>query len=309
MTKESKLAGRPKSRLWRILAVLLIALAACFLYLPQFYSVHNTPQPVLTIQSTSDRQSPYTDASRASLVGAARQRDAVGRVAELEKQVASLQLELEGAKQDQTAAATSARRPVPRSREDLDSVHADGFFNSHPLRYRSPSDAEASSYHSTSHCIGENFLPETSWTEKSCQFRNLCFDVRKHEFVLFASPEQVKLERVLENQKLTSFTSSTSMVNNVSIGGLNAKWTKADQEELRWFPKVLKWKEAIASGFYELPDDSVMVPFHSMAGQNPGHLVWDDWLPIYSLLTTFEMLHKRQVFMRFELPGRGLWAS
>ena len=72
---------------------------------------------------------------------------------------------------------------------------------------------------------------------------------------------------------------------------------------------MLKWKEAIASGFYELPEDSVIVPFHSMAGQNPGHLVWDDWLPIYSLLATFEMLHKRQVFMRFEVPGRGLWAS
>ena len=253
MTKESILAGvRPKSRLWRILAVLLIALAACFFCLPQFYAVHNAPQRVPTIQSTSERRPPV---GRASLVGAAGQHDALGRVAELEKQVASLQAELEGAKQGQAAAATSVRRTVPRSSEELDSVHADGFFNSHPLRYRSPSEAEGSSYHSTSHCIGENLLAETSWTEKSCQYRNLCFDMQKHEFVLFASPEQVELERVLENQNLTSFASSTSMVNNVSIGGLNAQWIKAGKEQLRWFPKVLKWKEAIASGFYELPGE------------------------------------------------------
>ena len=69
------------------------------------------------------------------------QHDAVGRVAQLEKQVTSLHLELEGAKQAQTAGATCAHRLVPRSREALNSVHADGVFNSHPLRCRSPSDA------------------------------------------------------------------------------------------------------------------------------------------------------------------------
>lgn len=50
-----------------------------------------------------------------------------------------------------------------------------------------------------------------------------------------------------------------------------------------------------------------------MAGFNPGHLVWDDWLPIYTLLSMFGVLndnHDAQlILMRYVLPGNGMWAT
>jgi hypothetical protein len=55
-----------------------------------------------------------------------------------------------------------------------------------------------------------------------------------------------------------------------------------------------------------------MILFHSMNAANPGHLVWDDWLPIYTLLTMFQVLpgDPQLLWMRYILTGeKGLWAS
>jgi len=191
----------------------------------------------------------------------------------------------------------------------------DGFFNGHPLRYRSPAETASVSYHSTSHCIGDNFSEKYSWQYKSCQFQNFCFDTETHEFVLFASPEQRALDEIIGNKNLTFFSPSTGMRGNgVSIGGINAKLGD-DVPFLRWFPTVIDSEEAKKSGVYELPPDSVLAPFHSLGGFNPGHLVWDDWLPLYTILSNFGLLEggRRHVYMRYimklESGQRGLWAS
>jgi hypothetical protein len=61
-----------------------------------------------------------------------------------------------------------------------------------------------------------------------------------------------------------------------------------------------------------------MIPFHSMAAFNPGHLVWDDFLPLYSLLHIFGFDNKVNavdlLLLRYVLPlgGRfksGVWAG
>jgi hypothetical protein len=55
-----------------------------------------------------------------------------------------------------------------------------------------------------------------------------------------------------------------------------------------------------------------MVPFHSMNAANPGHLVWDDFLPIYTLLTMFQLEKGTDLLMmRYILKdgAPGLWAS
>jgi hypothetical protein len=43
---------------------------------------------------------------------------------------------------------------------------------------------------------------------------------------------------------------------------------------------------------------------------NPGHLVWDDFLPIYTLLRIFQLFEDYQpLLMRYVLEGEGMWAS
>jgi len=39
--------------------------------------------------------------------------------------------------------------------------------------------------------------------------------------------------------------------------------------------------------YYELDPNVVMIPFHSFAAANVGHLLWDDFLPLYNLLKIF----------------------
>ena len=75
--------------------------------------------------------------------------------------------------------------------------------------------------------------------------------------------------------------------------------------------------------YYALPDSVVLIPFHSLNGANPGHLVWDDFLPIYTLLHMFGLLpsdlnnnknnnNRQLLLLRHVLNDgqpRGLWAS
>jgi hypothetical protein len=98
---------------------------------------------------------------------------------------------------------------------------------------------------------------------------------------------------------------------------------------VKWFPtrQPLPTKSNNIQ-YYALPDDTVWMPFHSMNGANPGHLVWDDFLPMYTLLDMFQLLPSlrekqralllpmRQVLARTavdengqEQQLRGLWAS
>ena len=76
----------------------------------------------------------------------------------------------------------------------------------------------------------------------------------------------------------------------------------------------------IPSKFYMLPSNVVLIPFHSINGENPGHLVWDDFLPIYNLLHLFELNgnsnnnnnNMEPLMLRYVLDSgkvRGLWAS
>ena len=80
---------------------------------------------------------------------------------------------------------------------------------------------------------------------------------------------------------------------------------------LEWFPEIRMLDEGSTLSFYELPPTVAMVPFHSMNGENPGHLVWDDFLPIFTLLTMFQMEEDSDLLMmRYILKdGRGLCAS
>ena len=179
---------------------------------------------------------------------------------------------------------------------------ADGYFNGNPIQHQ----AFEQGWHSSSHCIGDNFGPD-AWKYRSCHFQNLCFDLKNQSWVLFTSPEQIQLENSMRDAELTDFTPSFSMNTTVSIGGINRKWSK-DIFRMEWFPKLKPIEDIEQSGFYKFVNDVTLVPFHSMAGFNPGHLVWDDFLPIYTLLSMFQLLGKDLVLMRYK-PDFWQWAS
>mmetsp|Transcript_18459 Transcript_18459/g.37829 ORF Transcript_18459/g.37829 Transcript_18459/m.37829 type:complete len:563 (-) Transcript_18459:158-1846(-) len=190
-------------------------------------------------------------------------------------------------------------------------VRVVGTFNNVPISYVPPSSTDGG-LHSTAHCIGEHFH-DRAWLHRSCEYRNICFDTEEKDFVLFRSPMEVSLAEAMNKHKMVQnglLTVSSALNTSVSLGGINAFWG-SDQSALEWAPIIRN--EELTEGYYLLPQGTVLLPFHSFAAMNIGHLFWDDLLPIYSLIDMFEMIPDMTTLMplRYTLKHRerALWAT
>lgn len=190
---------------------------------------------------------------------------------------------------------------------------ADGLFNGYPIKLKTEKGV-----HTLPHCVGENYQEGIAWQHRSCRFGNyFCFDTTTQDYVVFQSPEEERLYTHLEARPFVDVSQSYMKrshdhSNTVSLGGINLKWTDKPEgiPRLEWFPEIRTLPPDKELTYYELPKDVVMIPFHSLNGKNPGHLVWDDFLPIYTLLTMFQLEEKSNLLMmRYVLKDRGLWAS
>jgi len=172
---------------------------------------------------------------------------------------------------------------------------------------------ESNQLYSQIHCIGDTYTREVSrhkmdtpWMSRSCKFHFMCFDTVEKDFVLFQDPREQLLERIVTEQPFMHMSQSVLVANHshnpehndtanslryvVSLGGINQKWGNsygAGIPNLQWFPKIIEGPAPI-SDIHMLPSNIVMMPFHSLAAFNPGHLVWDDLLPIFALLNIFQ---------------------
>jgi len=195
---------------------------------------------------------------------------------------------------------------------------ADGTFNGYPVYFRKDQmDVET-----LSHCVGEDYQEETSWQKRSCEFSDFfCFDTATNEYVVFDKAENEKMYKHAESQPFLDISQSylkksQLVANSMALGGINLKWSD-EISRLKWFPEIRIIKGNQSLSYYELPSNVVLIPFHSMNGANPGHLVWDDFLPVYNLLSMFQLMNKSKelMLMRYVLKGqegdnsRGLWAS
>lgn len=159
------------------------------------------------------------------------------------------------------------------------------------------------SFFSTVHCVGENYGTD-AWKYRSCQFRNICFDTSAHEYVLFPSKEEIELHRLLQLRQQDGFVSvSTSMQDkSVSLGTLSQAWSTSEQSTIRWFPRIETDRTKLLElGVYMIPSDKVLVPFHSFQAKDAGHLIIDDWFPIYLVASIFGLEQKQLLLVRHTL--------
>jgi hypothetical protein len=214
---------------------------------------------------------------------------------------------------------------------------------------------------------------DDSWKLRSCHFQFFCYDVNEKSFVIYLdqkdqtnSASQLSLlddHTGFWDVSQTYYRNMTQVTPRkepsgrkkfhvadvhhpygVSIGSINGKWTNVGIPRLQWFPEVRFGPipmqnddpETMEDSYqvYTFPASVVMIPFHSLAASNPGHLVWDDFLPLYTLLQIFGFTNDdaenlRHTFaspttesnldlllIRFVLPpepnstqDRGLWAG
>ena len=238
------------------------------------------------------------------------------------------------------AHSRSRRQKQPRK---LPNRPPDGSLNGIPLYLQ-----KTNPIISHAHCVGNNYESD-KWKQRSCHFTNLCFNTTAKDFVLIMSPTEYQFAQDYLAHRPFLHTSSTLFVSKggdvsttvkgqaaaaektgltvpaVGMGGINLKWGDDGIQRLSWFPKLAMFPQPVR--YYAMPDWIVWMPFHSMNGANPGHLVWDDFLPMYTLLEMFRLLPSSAAQpvdytwfpMRYVLdatnpqnkdaPLRGLWAS
>jgi hypothetical protein len=120
-------------------------------------------------------------------------------------------------------------------------------------------------------------------------------------FVVFQSEDDHAFAQLVQDSNLTHI--ATVGTPTLSLGGINPKWRGDARKALKWFPQILF--EQPPNGYYELPTNTVWVPFHSFAGQNTGHLVWDDFFPIFKLLGMFDLLQNTLFLTKMDLKRWG----
>jgi len=153
---------------------------------------------------------------------------------------------------------------------------ADGTFNGMKVHFVNNSDS-----FSRSHCIGDNFQEEAH-VFRSCVLQHMCIDLSKQNrsYSLVASSDNAHHATMA-----AKFSSSLSTNMNLAVAlGQNIRF----HDGKGWFPEVSTTPH---DGYYELMNDVVLVPFHAEQPNihNPGHLLWDYFLPIYNLLAIFNL--------------------
>lgn len=219
------------------------------------------------------------------------------------------------------------RKLLEDSTVDSVTTTSEASFEGYPLTYRdaSASDSFASRPETLVHCVGENYQSKTSWMHRSCHFDFFCFDTQSKEYVIYQNKQSEHyMQEHVEDSRLFLDVSQSYLEpipgksNTVSIGGINLKWGNDDNfgiSRLKWFPQIRNVEDL--TSYWELPPSVILVPFHSMNAANPGHLVWDDFLPIWTLMTMFQLDstsnndNMELLMMRYTLQDgiRGLWAS
>jgi hypothetical protein len=123
---------------------------------------------------------------------------------------------------------------------------------------------------------------DDAWRYTSCRYENLCWDVAAKEYVLLTDHEE------------ETSTTSDNIIPKVSLGGINPRWDvnvrqfDRNSNKLQWAPQWRMHHRPTTNAVVgHLDDRVVLMPFHSMAGHNVGHLLWDDLFSIYCLLRAF----------------------
>ena len=165
--------------------------------------------------------------------------------------------------------------------------------------------------YSTAHCIGETFDrvdPLFAWLYRSCEFRHICYDTNRQEFVLFPSPQEQKLAKMAAQQEGVTLSSTSLTRPPVSLAAVDPPDNLENKEDavselfsnLSWFPIVDDWSKERPVGYYQLPDTHILVPFLESRPMSNDSIQNKDWLSIFALLNVFGLEDKSLILLRHE---------
>ena len=138
-------------------------------------------------------------------------------------------------------------------------------------------------------CVGENFGSD-AWMYRSCKFRNLCWDVLEKDYIVFLSPQEARLQKLLQPESPKHGATLSTLLSrehsSMSLGFLHPSLNAAEREALRWFPRVLSPANE-SLDYVMISSPTVLVPYRYMPAPNGTQLVWDTLIPIFNILQIF----------------------
>ena len=141
------------------------------------------------------------------------------------------------------------------------------------------------------HCVGDNFLPKTASGYRSCQFRHLCWDFDKKDFVIFESPQHQSTASLLRSEMSSMYVRSSSDFNTTVSTSATTENRLRQRVAGNWFPRTLPMDAM--NNFYELPEDVVAVPVNFPKDASTKEILFDFFLPVYNLLAMFDLQDKQ----------------
>jgi len=165
---------------------------------------------------------------------------------------------------------------------------SDGSFHGHPIYYT------AKALRSEVRCVGDNF-GGNSWYYQSCLFREMCYDLNTKEFVIYTDQEPMN--------RSDMYISTSPYNKTVSGAGQPAAWF-VQASRGKFFPTIRKTQ---LEGYYRFPTDVVWLPYFPQSSCNPGHLVWDTFLPLYILMEIFDISHLQPLLFQMSHPPDSLY--
>jgi hypothetical protein len=135
------------------------------------------------------------------------------------------------------------------------------------------------------HCLGDNFAGKLSASFRSCELRNLCFDALKprlRRFILPIDERQRQFNRIIAERIGDHAVVSTRLDSSV-MEGRNIRLHSDDP----WFPEIIN--STSINGYYEMDQTVMWIPYTAQKSnaKNPGHLLWDYFLPLYTLRSMY----------------------
>ena len=197
-----------------------------------------------------------------------------------------------------------------------DKTPSDGHLNGLDLFYVNKPPA------SHVHCVGENFDAKNSYVYRSCEYKNLCYDLDQKELVVYADPTTVATDENVEVKSSTQLSEETTVL----AGSQPKTWFKTYDEHLTYYhkrdgkrdkkknlqraylgrygPKVHEDVKSRPSSYYQLARNLTLLPYysHPTAYRNPGHILWDEFLSWWTLLDIFGRVDDDLFLMKMIRP-------
>jgi hypothetical protein len=158
------------------------------------------------------------------------------------------------------------------------------------------------------HCVGDNFLPNTAWMYRSCQYRNLCYNTSTHqqEFVIYPSSSQKDLETAVQTWGLQSkYARISTSTRTHSHGNTSTPLLLSLMGTTPWWARKKRYAWTVPESsttpptdYYELSNNNdnnntLWIPcaVKNNPLSSPLTLFTETLLPLYNLVRLFFDLH------------------